>query len=127
MSPAPNIHPITWADGRSLVPLLQNEDPVWPARTLGWHYPHKWGPEGPGCDPFTSVRVGDWKLIYFYKDERFELYDLVNDLGETSDLAWKEPERLESMKAAMAAWMNEMGAQTPENRKTGQSLPVPGS
>ncbi len=85
-------------------------------RVLGWHYPHKWGPEGPGTDPFTAVRKGDWKLIYFYKDDRYELYNLANDLGETTNLAWKQPERLVEMQGVMRKWMGEMKAQVPVHR-----------
>ncbi len=85
-------------------------------RVLGWHYPHKWGPEGPGTDPFTAVRKGDWKLIYFYKDDRYELYNLANDLGETTDLAWKQPEALAEMQEVMEEWMDEMGAQVPVSK-----------
>ena len=111
-------------DGRSIVRMLQGEPTE--ERTLGWHYPHKWGPEGPGCDPFTAVRAGDWKLIYFYKDRRFELYDLSKDLGETTNLAWKHPDKLEEMIDSMHNWMRAMNAQTPLDRETRQSLPLPG-
>ena len=112
-------------DGRSLKPLLQNKKTDWPARTIGWHYPHKWGPEGPGCDPFTAVRKGDWKLIYFYKDQQFELYNLEQDLGETSDLSWKEADTLAAMQTALGDWMTHMDAQTPKSRASGIALPAP--
>ncbi len=107
-------------DGHNLVPLLQNKE-----RVLGWHYPHKWGPEGPGLDPFTAVRKGDWKLIYFYKDRRFELYNLANDIGETTDLFWKNPEQAAEMTEVMHTWMEEMDAQVPEDRATGNPVPFP--
>ena len=104
-------------DGTSLIPLLQGD--VIEDRVLGWHYPHKWGPEGPGTDPFTAVRKGDWKLIYFYKDGRYELYNLEKDLAESTDLAWKEPEKLDEMKTALRGWMEQVNAQVPHWRESG--------
>lgn len=38
-----------------------------------------------------AVRTEDWKLIYFW-DDRWELYDLRADPGETRDLAFAAPE-----------------------------------
>ncbi|MFK7848328.1 MAG: sulfatase [Rhodothermales bacterium] len=107
-------------DGTSLVPLLQGG--VLEDRVLGWHYPHKWGPEGPGTDPFTAVRKGEWKIIYFYKDARYELYNLAQDLGETTDLAWKQAEKLAEMKAVLKDWMEDVGAQKPKDKKTGVAV-----
>jgi len=50
----------------------------------------------PGFLPSTYVRKGNWKLIRFHADkddgsDRFELYDLANDVGETKDLAADRP------------------------------------
>ena len=48
-------------EGISLVPLLgdplaRSTETFPEERALFWHYPHKWGPDGPGYDPFTSIR-----------------------------------------------------------------------
>lgn len=114
-------------DGRSLVPLLVQAGGFERGGPLHWHYPHKWGPEGPGLDPFTAIRDGDWKLIYFYHDRRWELYNLANDLGETTNLAERRPEITERLARNMVAWMEDVGAQAPVARATGQEvgLPVP--
>jgi len=42
---------------------------------------------------------GDYKLLVFGNDWRFDLYNLRDDPGETKDLAKKEPEKLAQMKA----------------------------
>ena len=39
----------------------------------------------------------DWKLIYYHADRRFELFNLREDLGETNNLAEREPERLQAL------------------------------
>lgn len=42
---------------------------------------------------------GNYKLLVFGNDWRFDLYDLKNDPGETKDLAKSEPEKLAEMKS----------------------------
>lgn len=48
---------------------------------------------GGGVEPATSVINNDWKLIYFFTDERFELYNLAKDQGENRDLIIHQPEQ----------------------------------
>ncbi len=109
-------------DGQCFVPLLTGEEPLDRVGPLGWHYPHKWGPEGPGLDPFTAVREGDWKMIFFYKDRIWELYNLADDLGERFNLVDREPETAERMAALLRGWMDEIGAQVPLDQ--GSRTPV---
>ena len=52
--------------------------------------------------PSTSVRRGDWKLIRFYCDapgrqDRFELYNLADDIGESRDLAPTQPDQVAAL------------------------------
>jgi hypothetical protein len=58
------------------------------------------------------MREGEWKLIEHYDTGRAELYDLKNDVGEATDLATREPERVRTMKGKLAAWRKSVGAQT---------------
>jgi hypothetical protein len=55
--------------------------------------------------------MGDWKLIHFYEDGRDELYDVVTDIGESTDLAAKEPQRVKDMRARLDQWLASVGAQ----------------
>ena len=51
---------------------------------------------------------GDWKLHRITEEEgatRFELYHLADDPVEEADLATQHPARVESMTAALGAWM----------------------
>jgi hypothetical protein len=59
------------------------------------------------------VRAGDWKLIQFFEDERFELYNLAEDIGETNDLAIAEPTRVEELCARLRTWQRGVGALFP--------------
>src|SRR5690606_15935746 len=69
-------------DGKSFVPLLKGRHYAQSDRLLVWHNPHRWSnEEGPGINFFSAVRQGKWKLIYNYKSEKLELYNLEKDLG----------------------------------------------
>jgi arylsulfatase A-like enzyme len=113
------------SDGQSLVPLLTDGDHELSDRVLGWHYPHKWGPEGPGLDPFTSIRDGDWKMIFFYHERRWELYDLSTDLGETINLVRARPEVAGRLSGEMTRWMADVIAQVPHDRSTDEPVDPP--
>lgn len=98
-------------DSRDLAPLLRDAKGEIKSRTLGWNQPHQWGASGPGIEPFTSIREGAWKLIYFHSGRRFELYDLAHDIGETSDLAQDMPGRVILLAKVMQDWIDNTGAQ----------------
>ncbi|HEX8912350.1 MAG TPA: sulfatase [Humisphaera sp.] len=96
-------------DGVSLVPLLREGKRPEP-RTLFWHYPH-YGNQGGA--PATAVRRGDWKLIHWFEGDRYELFDLANDLAEAHDLAAKHPDRVAELKAEMARLHAATGSKDP--------------
>ncbi len=95
-------------DGVSLVPLLQGES--LPERPLFWHYPH-YGNQGGA--PGAAIRRGEWKLIEWYEDNSVELYNVKNDLGEETDLAAKEPERVKQLRDELHTWQKQVGAKHP--------------
>lgn len=94
-------------DGVSLASLLKTGRA--PRReALYWHYPHY---SNQGGKPGGATRVGDWKLIEFYEDNHTELYNLRQDVSETTDLAAKFPARAQAMRAQLARWRKQVGAQ----------------
>lgn len=96
-----------------------------PSRILAWNYPHKWGPKGDRYEPFTAMRDGDWKIIYWYESAVWELFDLGQDLGEENNLLEEQPQIAQRMKAAMREWMADNDAQRPLNKATGDMLSIP--
>ena len=60
-----------------------------------------------------AVLEGDWKLIEFFEDNHVELYNLKADIGEQTDLAAKMPEKARELRAKLAAWRRNVGAQLP--------------
>ena len=85
------------------------------------HFPHgstAQAKEIPGFLPGTYVRKGDWKLIRFYADnddgtDRFELYNLRDDVGESSNLARAEPGRVRELNALIDGFLKDTDAVVP--------------
>ena len=96
-------------DGVSLVPLLKSD--VLDREAIYWHYPHYSG--GLGGRPSSAVRSGDWKLIEFFEDNRVELYNLRDDLGEQNDLAQANPEKAKALREMLHAWQKQIDAKFP--------------
>ena len=103
--PRPDRH----VDGVSLMPLLGGEQA--PARPLFWHYPH-YGNQG--GTPAAAVREGRWKLIRFFEDGHEELYDLGQDIGETTNLAQTHPAQTGRLSELLTRWQSDVEALIPE-------------
>ena len=95
-------------DGVSLIPVLKGG--TLPERALFWHYPH-YGNQGGA--PSAAVRRGDWKLIEWQEDGRTELFNVAQDIGEKTDLAAKEPQRVARLRDELHAWQKQVGAKFP--------------
>ncbi len=112
-------------DSANLAECFRNVQEA-PQRSLYWHYPHYRGLRGPGLEPFSAVRKGDFKLIYFYLDRRWELYNLANDIGETVNLARipspKNREIGQDLAERLIGYLKECEAQFPVEAKTGKPI-----
>jgi arylsulfatase A-like enzyme len=95
-------------DGVSIAAMLTGNAQA-PVRPFFWHFPHY---NNQGGQPAGAMRDGDWKLIEHYEDGRLELFNLAHDIGETNNLASREPRRAARMARALARWRTEIGAQT---------------
>lgn len=108
----PNIPPNV--DGKSLVPVFKNpEEEVHQA--LFWHFPHYHN--GPPCG---AIRDGKWKLIEWYEESlmgesesAYELYNLENDLGETTNLADRLQTKTWELAGQLQKWRKNVVAQMP--------------
>ena len=79
-------------DGVSFLPLLTGKKTTpAPERPLFWRVGRK-----------HALRSGDWKLIR--DGAAWQLYDLAHDIGETTDLAAKEPARVQQLSALWDQW-----------------------
>jgi arylsulfatase A-like enzyme len=104
-NPKPEEH----SDGISLVPLLEGK--TLNERPLYWHYPH-YGNQG--GEPSSIVRLGDWKLIHYYEDGREELYNLKNDLYETTDVIKNNKELASQLSETLFTYLKSVNANFPQ-------------
>lgn len=102
--------PTQHVDGVSLKPLIAQSGAIAP-RAMYWHYPH-YGNQG--GEPASYVKEGDWKLIYYWEDNRTELYNLASDPGEETSVAESNPARVVALKNKLDKWLEETHASIPE-------------
>jgi uncharacterized sulfatase len=110
-------HPL---DGVSLLPLLRGEKLA--ERSLFWHVPLydlRWG-----ATPCAIVRRGDWKLIEHFGDRydaegkyvpgrQVELFNLRDDLGETTNLAERQPDSRDALLGELHQFLRDCQAEIP--------------
>lgn len=115
-------------DGSSILPAFDGK-PVERRTPLYWHF------NGALSRPKVAMRVGDWKLLahldapepkrgadILAEEQRaiktaelasFELYNLRADVGEKTDLAAREPERVRELAAVMRKLYREVRDESP--------------
>ena len=94
-------------DGLSLIPLLRGG--LAPLHTnLFWHYPHY---SNQGGKPSGAILSGDYKLIEFYEDGRWELFNLKEDISEKNNLAQAQPKVAAELQLKLDAWRRATQAQ----------------
>ncbi|PWK22327.1 sulfatase [Maribacter polysiphoniae] len=102
----PDLH----KDGKSFVPILKNKKQKIHKATY-YHYPHRSNQKG---GPSSAIREGDYKLIVFFKDNRLELYNIKNDIGERHDLASELPVLRNRLFKKINKWWSDVDAQFPK-------------
>ena len=113
-------------DGISFAKSLRGEtDSRRDDRPLIWHFPNNWGPTGPGIGASSSIRVGDWKLIYYHASREYELFHLASDLSETTNRFNEEPEVSQRLAKQLTTYLRSVDAQMPTDKSTGKQVPYP--
>jgi len=97
-------------DGVSLAGVLRDNKKL-NREAIYWHYPHFHVESG--NRPSGAVRAGDYKLIEWYEDNRIELYNLKNDIGEKKDISKKMPRKANELRKMLHRWRKETGAKMP--------------
>lgn len=100
------------------VDLFEQLDEKVPSRDLFWHFPayleSYYGPEaGFRATPYSIVRSGGWKLIYYYEDRNIELFHLDDDPYETRNLADECPEKRDELYMKLVKWIEQTEAPMP--------------
>jgi arylsulfatase A-like enzyme len=103
-------------EGRSLLPILENPQAAWPDRLLVTHV-GRW-PKGKATehkDHSVSLREGRWTLVNPTPipgpnakkpapEQKWELFDLQSDPGQTKNVAADHPQITSRLQAAYADW-----------------------
>ena len=58
--------------------------------------------------------MGEHKLICHFDDQSLELYDVVGDIREETDLTGEKPELAEKMNARLQQWLFDTKAGIPQ-------------
>ncbi|MDQ8191561.1 sulfatase-like hydrolase/transferase [Roseibacillus persicicus] len=119
--PTPAGHDVS---GQDLSPLLTGQ-PFKREHPVTFHYPH-WSPANQIGEPYSAIRMGDWKLIYTYANKSWELYNLANNPGETNSLTASETDRHAVMSWLLSQGLENLDANYPRNVNTlAEEPPLP--
>lgn len=83
-------------DGVDILPFLTGKNEGRPHEALYWRAANQ-----------HAARLGDWKYVKLPR-ENPSLFNLADDLGETTDLADSHPEKLAQLEKAFAEWSGQM-------------------
>ena len=109
-------------DGVSLVPLLRGERDRLGPRAIYWHFPlylQSLEVDDEQRDPLfrtrpcSIVRQGDYKLHQYFEDGALELYNLMRDPGELTNLADSEPKLRDELLGVLNQWRSDLDAFVP--------------
>lgn len=110
-------------DGQSLIKTLKGNWTM-KERPLFWHFPiylEAYVKEGDRTQdplfrtrPGSAMRLGDWKLIHYFENNDFELYNLKEDIAENNNLAETNPEKLNELLMVLENWRKKTNAPVPQ-------------
>jgi arylsulfatase A-like enzyme len=107
-------------DGRSFTDILKTPATDRSRRPLFWHYPNLYD-----MPPYSAVRLGNHKLIYWHSNQKLELFNLKDDIGEKHDLAAEDPGTVKMLATLLAKHLRETKADMPILKKSGNVVPYP--
>lgn len=109
-------------DGKSILPVLKGSSIA--ERPFYWHFPiylQAYDPKSDdGRDPLfrtrpgAAIRLGDWKLHLYYEDNKQELYNLKEDLGERKNVVAQHPEIAKKLHSMLLNWQSSVNAPLPK-------------
>lgn len=98
-------------DGEDVSATLLGKEDASRRAPLFWRRPpdrKSWPPYDPSVQPDLAMREGDWKMLCEYDGSKPELYDLLQDAAETTNIAAQHPEIVTRLTASLLAWQQSM-------------------
>ena len=124
MAGIPNYSTKNQIDGISFLPMLFEQGDTSINRPLFWNFPNIWGNEGPGINLNCAVRLGDWKLVYYWATGFKELFNIKEDIGEKKNIATLHPEKVDELSRTLGNYLRKVKADRPVF-KDGKPCPWP--
>ena len=105
-------------DGISIVKLLKDPETKLKREPIYFHFPGylEAGKKGWRTTPAAMMRSEDFTLLEFFEDNRIELYNVREDIGQKVNLAMKMPEKTKEMHEQMLAWRKSIRAEMPRKK-----------
>jgi arylsulfatase A-like enzyme len=63
-------------------------------------------------DAESAIRLGDYKLVKTWKQDRIELFNLANDISEARDLSRMMPDKARELDKMLTGFLKRVGAET---------------
>jgi arylsulfatase A-like enzyme len=108
-------------DGVSFADLLKRSPHIDRSRrAFFWHYPNLYD-----MPPYSAVRLGKFKLLYWHHNQRLELFDLAADLSEEINLVIDRPVVTKKLVAALSNHLRDTDANMLVFKETRKRVPYP--
>ncbi len=95
-------------DGGSMFDVLNDQG----TKTVGRNRPFLLFHHAVDRNPQTALRLGDFKLVKTWQDNRLELFNLAQNPGEQDDLSKRLPDKTRELHELMVGFLNEVDAET---------------
>lgn len=91
-------------DGENMLPAISGAAAPYRAGSLFWLRPLDWPSYNGDNYPDLAIRMGDFKLLMDVDGSDLQLYNVVEDEGESNDLAKSNPVKVDELKQRLMEW-----------------------
>lgn len=126
--PEASMHPL---DGESLAPILLGKSDKLKREAIFGHFPGYMDSRSvPTTYVVRSFGTDQYKMLYFYETQVYELYNISKDIGESNNLLDGKPSSeikkvAEILRNDILLWLEKMTPEPMTYRSTGKSVPLP--
>ena len=101
------LRPKEHLDGESFAPVIKGDLGYLRKQPIYWYYDG--AKIGTGNTAMAAMLDGDIKLVQFVYENKYELYNIREDIGEHHDLSSEKPASVNAMKLALGQWEEKVG------------------
>ena len=91
-------------DGECMLDAISGKAQKKRSKALMWIRPPDRPGYAPDNDPDLAIRKGDYKLLMDFDGSNVQLYNLINDVGETKNLKSVQPDKTAQLKEELSDW-----------------------